>query len=202
MHKLLKEHKSTDTKSTWTDVFTVIRNMTRAQRMEMLRVGLAPWPNVSDNISMWIWLITLVIGQSILAIVIVGATRDANISYWPIISFFVWYLVLGSWIGSFTSALQRGIAARKADRIADMMVDLQDKIKELGDSLLDRLKKTSGRTHIDDNPISRAAAALDAADRAKNNNEVRNPLRAALNDSLTPNDLRRREDTDENPFQR
>lgn len=192
MHVLNKPEPS------WRELAKLIREMSWDERREFFRMALLPWPNRVDNIKMWVRCLAVTIANIIVVVALIRATSNT----YPVwvgmaIMFSVGATYMTATLQTWARGLALGVRARHAEVNRKMMEEMQKVVDAMGEEILTRLKQATGREHIDNNPVSMAAANLDLLDKSRRPRRVDNPLQAALEDRLHPNDLVNDEDDDE-----
>lgn len=162
--------------------------MTWVERRQFIQLALCPWPSRRDNVIMWIKSVVLLL----ISIQFVVSIANA-ITYPTTISRIMWpmalVVVFGSTVMNYTMhQLSLGVQHRKTILMKSLMANIEKSVSDLGAQILDKLKTASGRDHIDMNPISMAAAQLDAQEQ-HHTRSTENPLLLALDNELHPTDL-------------
>lgn len=183
------------TEPSWTELGRLVREMSWSERREFFRMALLPWPNRRDNIRMVAWGSVFTAAHVTAAIAIVSAiTKTYDVVPAMFLSFAIGVTFTNVILQMWTRELVRGVRARHAEMSNKMMAEMQKVVDAMGAEILEKLKAATGREHIDNNPISMTAANLDLIDKSRTPKRVDNPLQAALEDRLHPNDLIRDDD--------
>lgn len=182
----------------WKHLAKLVREMTPDERREFFRVAFLPWPNRKDNLKM---LALCGAGTAAYGVVTVALVHAVGETYTLVqalpLSFMVGVTMTTATLQMWLRQFALGIRARKAEVTKAMMAEVQKVVDEFGGRIVERLKEATGREHIDMNPISMAAANIEVMEKAKRPAKPENPLQAALEDRLHPNDLVRDDDDDE-----
>lgn len=177
-------------KESWGEFIRLMKLMKWPERREVIRMAVFPWPNTSDNISMWISIGTHFISSIFFVVVINRAlsSTDAGINMFA--SVWLSYITLSLFLRSVAGRMATGMRARRVETTRAMMAEVQKAVDNYGAEILGRLKAASGREDINLNPISMAAASLDIQEQQNSRApHAANPLKAALDNTLHPSDL-------------
>lgn len=174
----------------WRELGKLIRKMTWAERREFLWLAFMPWPDRRDNIKMMVisLMVTLMYSATALA-VLRAVTETYSTLAATALSAAVTFTFVTVILQNITRQLLKGVRARNEAANKLLMAEMQKVVDAMGAEILNKLKAASGRTHIDNNPVSMAAAQLDIVEKHRKPKARVNPLQAALEDSLHPSDL-------------
>jgi len=168
-----------------------VRAMPPSERWLFVNTALFPWQSTKDNVIMW----AKIIG-TFLVLIVAGVGLNSHLVYGPteVFSAFIGRIFLSVLIGYTTISymiieLGKGLRDTIQHERRKHVQQMEAAIDALGKQLLGRLQESSGRTDINANPISMAAAALDAGDVSRSRRKTDNPLRAALDGTLRPEDI-------------
>lgn len=182
---------------------------TWAGRRNMVKVFLFPYLTKKENVILWL---SLVIDTMLSGFVLwslgdilfdaVSAVRSAFLV--GFLFTFTGFALITQWMVRSLRGFTAGLNSRNAAAKEEAMKKIMEQVDAYGRDLRDRLAKATGRTQLADDPISMAAAALEASDKttAAREAQSKNPLQAALNEDLHALDDMDREDEDDNnkPF--
>jgi len=188
---MLNLSESNSQSPTLRGVLRDVRSMPPAERLLFVKTALCPWQSTKDNVIMW----AKIIG-TFLVLIVAGVGLNSHLVYGPteVFSAFIGRIFLSVLIGYTTVSymiieLGKGLRDTIQHERRKHVKEMEAAIDALGKQLLGRLQESSGRTDINANPISMAAAALDAADVSRTRRKTDNPLRLALDGTLRPEDI-------------
>lgn len=140
-----------------------------------------PYLSTADNVKAWITISIHVI------FVVVGVNILWHLPATSLVqNFVIGYASMSMILFTVSNSLltlDKGLRERDAIRKKEETEKLQNILKAVNEQLIANLKKTSGREHINEDPISIMAASLDAQDKKVHRPETPdNPLKDVLDD--------------------
>ena len=168
------EPKSKGFLELFNDIRKSLKQMTPEEKKVFWRETVCPWPKAKDNKVMWVVIFTdlaIHITADTLAVLVL---ISSNWNLFVRIFLGAWILWLSAllFITSFARNLRAGLKER--DKIAHeaAVSKIRSMVKDLQQQAADKLAKASGREKIDLDPISIAAARLDAQEKIDRENAL------------------------------